>query len=184
MPYLLASVFPDKPLDCEAAPPLQTKLIEFTGKGHNIPTIPASSVLADRGRALASRISNRIVLIGAAYRAARDYYWTPGGYMFGVKVVAHAVETEISGGRRELSVWESALVTFVTGTCFLLAAYMLRQPYDLILSGLAPVLFAFVGGWIFYNEFGFFIGLASTMLGVPIGVSVQHYVEHLQLTSQ
>ena len=184
MPWLLASVYPDLPLDCAKAPKAEAKLIEFAGQGHNIPILPVSAVMRDEERALAPRISNRIVLLGATYGAARDSYKTSSENRSGVEVLAHTVETELGISRRLLTPAEGALLALVSGLVFFALAFVLKPPYDLVLSALAPVLFAFVGGWIVYQHFGFFIGIASTMLGVPIGVAVEHYVELLALETK
>jgi len=185
MPVLLASVFPDNAFDCDAAGHAQEKLIRFFGKWHRIPGgIPASSVLRDMEWALSPKISNRIVLLGATYDAARDRYWTPSGHQDGVYILAHAVETELSGGPRRLQPGENAGIALVSGLLFYIAAFVLKQPFDLILSAIAPVVFAFVAGWMLYDHFGFFMGLASSMLGVPIGVAVEHYAEHLDLVAR
>ena len=58
-------------------------------------TIPSSVVLAD-GFDWRDRIGGRIVLIGGSYD--RDKHYTPIGYVDGVEVLAHAIETELAGG--------------------------------------------------------------------------------------
>jgi CHASE2 domain-containing sensor protein len=181
MPVVIASAYPDTMLECRAVRDESVKYIRFTGEFHRIPRVPSSAIFGDVNRALSMYVSNRIVLIGGSFQAGRDRYWTPAGYIDGVELLAHAVESELSGHTRQLSSLQSALVSLVVGLFFFGVAFALRQPLDTISSILLPIGFAFVAGWLLYGHLALFTGLTASLIGVPVSVAVQHYLEHLQL---
>jgi hypothetical protein len=178
MAHVLASNFEDRPLDCRTAPETPPKRINFTGKDHNIRALHAADVIRDsvEGRYFGKYLTDRIVIIGGTYAAARDRYPSAGGYLNGVEILAHSVESEISGPIKDLPLTVSAVVNLTLSVLIFLFLFRVRSPFDLLLSAIAVVAFTFISAWALYS-FGFFSSVSSSLFGVPIGVIAEHFVE-------
>jgi CHASE2 domain-containing sensor protein len=179
MSRVLASSYPDKELDCRSAPPQPSRRIRFTGDFHRFRILPASGVLDDaRGRKQFGKyLSDRIVVIGGIYAAARDRYASAAGYLDGVEILAHSTESEISGPVYELSAVASLAVSLVFSVLAYLLASRLPPHWDVAFSILVVPVFSFTTGWVLYRYLSVFVPIASALFSVPLGVIVEHHVE-------
>ena len=192
MARVLASPFEDRPLDCRTAPEALPKRINFTGKDHHFRPLHALEVLRDsvEGRYFGQYLTDRIVIIGGTYAAARDRFPSAGGYLDGVQILAHSVESEICelhqglvaavsgycGPIKDLPFSVGAGISLISSVLLFLLVFRLRWPFDLAFSAAALVTVTFTSGWILYS-LGFFSPIASSLFGVPIGVIAEHFVE-------
>jgi CHASE2 domain-containing sensor protein len=179
MAWVLASTYPDKNLDCQPASKRQSKLIRFSGENHSFRILHAVDVLADSqsGRYLSEYLKDRIVLIGGSFSQEHDRYPTSGGYLYGVELLAHATESDISGPIYELS----PAVSLAIGTSISVIAYSIvfwfRYPLDLLVSVFLFLLLSFPTAWLAYSFGNVMVPIASSILALPIGIVCEHIVE-------
>jgi CHASE2 domain-containing sensor protein len=178
MARVLASVFDDRPLDCRNAPQAPPKRINFTGRNHRFRRLHASDVFRDSsgGRDFGEYLRDHIVIIGGTYSAARDRFPSTGGYKSGLEILAHSVESEISGPIKDLPPFLGPLVGLAFSGLLFLVVFRLHWPFDLLVSWPIVVGYTFLSGWVLYY-FGFFSPIASSLFGLPIGVIAEHLVE-------
>lgn len=84
-----------------APAPATPQVLNFFADTYQFPRLRARHVLEaaqGQGWTVDSPIRGRVVLLGATYRAAREEYLTPAGTMFGVMLLAQALESDLSGG--------------------------------------------------------------------------------------
>lgn len=179
MARILASVSPEQKgrFDCKDPGSEGVRLIAFAGPFHRFRTIASSVVFQDVNRRLAGFFRGRIALIGGTFNAARDRWRSSGGYLDGVQILAHAVESEISGSTGELKAWQSAGLSLLVSFLFFLALFYVPQPWDTLGSIIGPIVAALLIGYYLYNSIHFFLGVAAWMISVPISTAVQHYTE-------
>ncbi len=87
-------------------------------------------------------LRNRVVLLGGAYRAARDEHQTPLGEMFGVDVQAQVIQSELEGGGLQpvgRDVIGVLLFVNSMGLLFLFQLVGLRRAFWISVAGI-PVL--------------------------------------------
>jgi CHASE2 domain-containing sensor protein len=119
---------------------------------------------------LASRIANRIVLIGGAYGMARDEYLTPLGKMAGVELLANAVETEMHGGVRALT-WRILVpVDILMGSLIVFIYFQLpgKLGAALLWSLLAIFAAPLLVGLISFYGMTAFLNFAPIMFGMLV----------------
>jgi CHASE2 domain len=177
MAYVLASAYSDGTFDCHGDPDRAVKRIRVTGENHNIRVLTASDVLRDAklSRRFEPYLAGRIVLLGGAF-AGRDLFATSSGYISGVTVLAHAIESEISGSVRELPIWANLLIGLVVSTFLYYFLSPLRSPLDVLASILFLLGFSLFTGWFCYHYVQLFLPIASGLFSLPIGIIFEHHL--------
>lgn len=112
---------------------------------------------------------NQVVVVGGAYRAARDQYATPRGIMDGCTIIAHATEAEIdettiSPASRWLTGFlmiAGGLITLVVYHCF-----QFRTAF-LISLGLVPAL-SIASNWVLFHRFAAWGAMVPLIVAVII----------------
>ncbi len=155
---------------------IEPEKIRFTGNS-GLVRLPASEILEsskDSGGAFKEemrvRLQGATVIIGGAYRQARDTYTTPVGLLFGAEILADAIQT-VDNPIREFPLPLVLLVEFVVevGLLALVMALALRAPFALMTSGVLALLAAFLISWWLFHYSGYFLGVAGAMMGVVLG---------------
>lgn len=120
--------------------------------------------------------TNRTVIVGGAYRQARDAYRTPIGVLHGAEIVASAVFTERSPRNEIVDVpWYASFALDVAVGVFLLALmswWRLRWPWAIAVSSLLVIAASLVISWSVFNYLGYFVGVSASLAGVVLGVIV------------
>jgi hypothetical protein len=119
---------------------------------------------------------NPIVVVGGAYRQARDRHRTPIGMLYGSEILANAIYTEREGTAiRDVAPWTSILVDIAVGAPILwfITSMRLRWPWAVILSSVAAVAAAFGISYWLYRYLGYFLGIFGAMAGIVLGVVVE-----------
>ena len=118
---------------------------------------------------LASKIPNRIVLIGGVYGPARDEYLTPLGKMAGVELLANAVETEMHGGVRTLT-WIVIPADILMGSLIVFIYFHLpgRPGAALLWSLLAIFTVPLLIGLTSFYRMTAFLNFAPIMFGMLV----------------
>jgi threonine/homoserine efflux transporter RhtA len=118
------------------------------------------------------------VLIGGKYAAARDRYWSPIGYAYGLDLLAHETESELSGAIGEFSFRTGSIVNLLVSLAvFGLMLLIPNERWRAICSIGVVIPLAFIAGWLLYVYADFFSGIRSALLAVPIGVLAEHFVK-------
>jgi CHASE2 domain-containing sensor protein len=179
MARVLASIYPDKALNCQNAASTGQKLIRFAGENHRFMVLRASDVIfdANHSRSLSQYLRDRIVLLGGTYAQGRDRYPSSGGYLHGVELLAHATESEISGPLHALPPLWSLLFGAIVSVVAYLIVFPFRYPLDLVASAILFLLFSFPTGLIAYRFGNTLIPIASSILALPIGIICEHIFE-------
>lgn len=176
LPVVLASSFPDKPLDCRSRPNLSIKRIKFTGPNHFFDHLRASDVLRDSSGLLRTHFQGKIAILGGTYAAARDQYASAGGFLSGLDILAHSVETELSEPVHEVPWLASALLNLGFSLLLYCVVFHLPWPLDISASIIAVALSSLIFGWLAYS-LGYFLPIRSAWFGIPIGIIVEHCLE-------
>ncbi len=87
---------------------------------------------------------NKIVLVGATFRAGRDVVLTPKGAMSGVEVHANIVNTLVTGGQLRKFPWAASLlmqILIASASCVLFLAF---RPWKAALLSITVIVIIFV----------------------------------------
>jgi CHASE2 domain-containing sensor protein len=98
--FAWAVVSAARKLDPIQTAPKDDLLMNFSGNIYDLNAISAGTVLdAAHGEGWAEGIlKDKIVMVGGTYWYSHDQHATPAGPLYGVQIMAQAVETELSGG--------------------------------------------------------------------------------------
>jgi len=144
--------------------------IEYLDFRYQFSPIKARDLLADAGASSWSSIGafrNQIVVIGGAYRVARDQYATPKGIMDGCQIVAEATESEIDGTLiRPASRWMTGLMMILAGLAILAVYHWLALRVAFVVSLVMVPLLSIMANWILFHR------LAAWGALVPLVVAV------------
>ena len=179
MAQVLASSFPYEQPDCRPADrPAGECRIRFTGENHKFMILPASAVLHDHAtdRRFSKYLDGRIVLIGGTYAAGRDRYASGGKYYSGVEILAHEIESELTGPIYEVSSRVAFSVSLGLSVILYTIAFHLPPILDLPFSFVFLCVFSFGSGWILYHYDHRFFPIGSALLSLPFGIIVEHCV--------
>ncbi|MBI1734441.1 MAG: adenylate/guanylate cyclase domain-containing protein [Candidatus Rokubacteria bacterium] len=150
--------------------------IRFVGPANSFLTIPSAPIAAladpDVEPATDNPVRGRVVLVGGAFEASRDFFHTPKGRMYGVEVHATMVHMLLTRSFVRTAGWGTSLA--VQGGIVLLAGVLLTtvRPLigtlilfgSLILVGLplSYLLFTRTGFWVDF----FLPVLAASVIGI------------------
>lgn len=161
--------------------PIEDKASSMTANASDqAGTSPAPET--DTAKALSLRPS-KIVIIGGTYKGARDIYRTPLGNVAGVRLLAHAVETDLHEGIEESTESLKLLAEGMAAVVFIgLWRFLSRHVALWIVFLLSPlgVLLAsyFVGGILFRH------GIWLDSIAIFAGVVVHQTTEELALIEE
>jgi CHASE2 domain-containing sensor protein len=161
----------------------QGRLINFLGSRDNFRKLTASSILA-----LAkipewqnnSDVAGKIVLLGGAYRAARDRFSTPVGAMDGVEVLAHVVQTELGKPLGEAPAWVYVVADITVGLALLAALYHLPPVWRTI-GLLSSFLLAIIASFLIFQGSSYFFSFVPVVAGVLVHHVIEQHFESREL---
>ena len=117
-----------------------------------------------------------IVIVGGAYRQARDRHRTPIGMLYGSEILANGVFTE----REKAEIVDatrvsSILIDLAVGAPLLALVTWLRLkwPWAVLASTAFAVVAAFAISWALYRYLGYFLGVFGAMAGIVLGIVVE-----------
>lgn len=156
--------------------------INFRGGENAFPQLTASTVLGAAGTPAwqaYNPLRGKIVLLGGTYRAARDRYVTPVGWMDGVVILAHAVQTELPGGAiKGVSPAVFLAIDISLGLVLLTITFFAKSRWVLPLVLLAVPVLSFTASLAVYNSFAYFVSFMPVLAGVFVHESMMHLLEH------
>jgi CHASE2 domain-containing sensor protein len=142
----------------------------FAGDRYAFPIVQAGQFLGPPDPQAWSRVlGHKIVMLGGDYAAGRDTYITARGEMAGVELVAHAAQSNLSGGGiGEGSFLVSAAFDIAFGTLlvFLFFRLHLGPAFFIGLVGLLPL--ALAASWLTFSSLAYWVSFVPLMLGMLI----------------
>jgi hypothetical protein len=157
----------------------EEKLVNYAG-GVSFPHLSAKTVL-NAATAGAWQNSNplkgRIAIIGGSYRAARDKYVTPVGYIDGVDILAltiSSMEKGITAPTPQVFLG----IDLTIGILLLTATWFLHRTWVLILSFLLIPVFAVLISLAAFQTSGYFFSFVPILLGIFLHRLVEATMDH------
>lgn len=161
------------------------KTINFLGNRLSFDHLPAGALLALAETAewrKQNPLRGKIVLLGGAFKAARDQFPTPVGRMDGVDILAHTIASELPGGEmRHLNKSAFFAMDLVLGLLLVTGTWFLPRAWALLITFLFLPLLAFAASWLAFQSAGYFASFVPVLAGVFIHELIEHVREHREL---
>jgi len=145
-------------------------ILNFAGDRLAFHRLRASDVIEGaKGSAWTNQgpLRDKIVLVGGAYRAARDEYITPLGPMTGVELAAAALESEsLGGGIRPINKGIFLAFELLVGVVVILLHVYFQTSRAVLFSLTAIVVGTFLSSWVAFATLAYWIN------GIPVLVAV------------
>ena len=111
----------------------------------------------------------QVVVVGGAYRVARDEYSTPRGLMNGCEIVAQAAAAEIDGTFiGSVSRWMTGLLMILGGLATLAVYHWLKFKQAFLVSlGLIPAL-SIASNWVLFHRFAAWGAMIPLVIAVIV----------------
>jgi CHASE2 domain-containing sensor protein len=122
-------------------------------------------------------LKGRVVIIGGAYRAARDKYVTPMGYLDGIDILAMTVAS-IEQGITVPTPEIFFAIDLTLGILLLTATWFLHRLWVLVLSFLLIPFLAILFSIAAFNTSGYFFSFVPILIGVIFHKLVESTIEH------
>jgi CHASE2 domain-containing sensor protein len=113
--------------------------------------------------------NGQVVVVGGAYRVARDEYATPRGLLNGCEIVAQAAAAEIEGTFiGSVSRWMTGLLMILGGLATLAVYHWLKFKQAFLVSlGLIPAL-SIASNWILFHRFAAWGAMVPLVVAVIV----------------
>jgi CHASE2 domain-containing sensor protein len=147
----------------------QTHYLDFR---YRLAPIQASDLLADAASPAWENLAlfkGQIVVVGGAYRAARDQYATPKGIMDGCAIVAQSVAAEVDGTYiSPASRWLTGLLMIAGGLATLAVYHFFKFRTAVLVSlALIPVL-SIASNFVLFHRFAAWGAMVPLVVAVII----------------
>jgi len=162
-------------------------LLNFSGERYNFAPLSAGLVLQGaQGEdwKLRGPLTNRVVILGGCYRAARDTYITPVGKMLGMQLMAQAVESELGGGIRAFNHLVELLFDLVCGVLLVIIHHRFRPLAALTLSLIAIPVLCLGGSYLAFSTMARWFNFVPVIVGVQIHQLYDHAKDYSRLQAQ
>src|ERR1017187_3421960 len=145
-------------------------------------SITTLKTLKDAPAWAAKPLQGKIVLLGGAYRAARDAYPTPLSYQDGVDIIANTVDMNLPGNKelRDTPVWLK-LAGYIEGVVLLAGLYFVSRTWSLLIGLLVTPVFALLLNWLAFQWAGTFVSFVPCFAGIVVHEIVEHAIEYRRL---
>ena len=160
--------------------PEDERLVNYAGGGVSFPHVSASTVM---GAATAEAwqksnpLKGRAVIIGGSYRAARDKYVTPVGYMDGVEILA-LTAASLEKGITAPTPRAFLIIDLTLGLLLLTATWFLNRTWALLLTFVLIPFLAILVSFAQFHTSGYFVSFVPILLGVVSHRVVEFVWEH------
>jgi CHASE2 domain-containing sensor protein len=147
-------------------------VLNFAGDRYAFARYSSSAVIeqsAAPGWAAEGPLRDRLVIVGGAFRAARDEYRTPLGPMTGADIVAHAVASEVHGGGiRGTNKAKEKLVELTVAVLIVFVGFRGYKRTALASEVILIPLVALAGSWFAFSTLGRWSSFAPYWVGMAI----------------
>jgi CHASE2 domain-containing sensor protein len=161
----------------------ETRFLKFYGDEYAFHRVDAAHVLGQSATPVKDR---KIVLIGGAYRGARDVYRTPlsrprSKEMPGVDLLAQAIETDLHGGVAELNLAEKLLLDGTAGFVVLVLWAASFTFWSVSTRMLLFINIAVITGvFVLLSQVLFPIGIWLDCVAIAVGVVLHQIASELE----
>src|SRR5271157_2078883 len=149
-------------------------ILNFSGDRYDFPRMSVRQLKQAAARpfwSTSSPLQGRIVLLGGAYRAARDLYFTPVGPRHGVEIAAQAIQSELSrGGVRPLNRGIALLIHFASGVAFLWLNQKFHGRYMLLINALFIAVASLFGSYLSFHALAYWFNFTAVLVSLWIHV--------------
>ena len=127
-------------------------------------------------------LRGKIVLLGGAYRAARDAYPTPFHYLDGVDIIANTIDMNLPGNKEltGMPVWLN-VAGYIEGVVLLAGLYFVSRTWSLLIGVLLGPVYALLVNWLAFQWAGTFVSFVPCFVGIMIHEIVEHTTEYHRL---
>ncbi len=150
----------------------QSMILNFSGNRYPFLRIHARDLLrAAEGRGWAENgpLTGKIVLIGGTFSAGRDLHVTSGGALFGVEIIAHAIESELQGhGILTTGGWLLLLVEIIAGLIVVVLFLTLSTRAAVLTTVLVLPLVAFVCSVLVFYSLAYWANFVPILISVLV----------------
>jgi len=147
-------------------------VLSFTDSPRDFPSLTVSELLAaseGEGWATNGPLLGKIVLLGGLYRAGRDLHRTPLGRMYGVQLMAQAIEMEVQDrGIRPIGHGMMIVAEFVAGIVLAWLGYRFSPRVALLLSLLALPILGVLCSLVVFASFALWTNFSILLVGVVL----------------
>jgi hypothetical protein len=165
----------------------QRDVVPFAGRLPPPRRFPASAVLAGLDQPAwkkAALLGRKIVLLGGAFDASRDYYATPfEERAYGVDILARIIAADLAHQQIKMAAWWAFIsIDAALGFILVLAGWFLSPLWLFAAAGGAVVLV--LGGSMFlFQEFLVYLSFIPVLLGVGMHFVFEHFRHTSPVTS-
>jgi len=147
--------------------------INFAGAAGTFPQYSAASLfrMAKEQAALAkdNPFNGKVVLIGATFKAGRDFHLAPGGLMSGVEVQANIINTLLEEKEIRPLSWLAGFIAQVLLAMTVGLFFVLLRPLWAVVISLGGIAFVFVPlSFIAYTKYNYWVDFVLPVFAVGI----------------
>ncbi len=191
VPVNLAAAFQNRP--CIVEQPFKDRkkpgdvprmLINYAGDARAFNRLSAGALLQLRGSG-ANPLKDKLVLFGGSYRAARDAYPTPVGYLDGVVILAQTAQSLLPG--HELHTERGGILgswMAIQSYMILLVGFFLPKGWRLAITLFTGPIDAFFGNWIWFYTGATFVSFMPYLVSLLAHQTYDHIKDYRALTKQ
>jgi CHASE2 domain-containing sensor protein len=165
--------------------PGESRYIGFIGGPSVFQILPAGTVLAGSDSPDWSKkqlLKDRIVLLGGAYRYARDKYATPFGDMYGVEILGNILASEMTNATvKEARLTMFILADLLLGFGIITVAYYLPRPWSLPATLFGAPIVAVALNVLLFVGWRYYLSFMPVVVGVIVHSVAEHVREHRHL---
>lgn len=165
-----------------SAKPGESETIDFVARPSHFRVIKAGDVLlgAKSPRWKEEKImDDKVVLLGGAFREARDQNQTPLGTMYNVEVLANIVSSEMGSPRlHEAGDKETLIVDFLFGLAIVWVSYYQSRPWSVITVPLGAIIVAVGISGVLFSVWRHYLSFMPILVGIVIHAGVEHFHEY------
>jgi CHASE2 domain-containing sensor protein len=162
-------------------------LLNFAGERFDFRPLAVREIMkvsAEPGWAERGLFKDKVVLLGGSFHAARDTHTTPIGEMFGVQIMAQAIESDLDeGGIRRLNEWKAIFFDLLAGMLVVYIQFRFHRNLmmGLALSLLAIPIVAVTGSYLAFSTAARWFNFIPVLIGVLIHELYDRAREYKQL---
>jgi len=149
-------------------------ILNFSGDRYDFPHMSVRQLKQAAEKpfwSTSSPLQGRIVLLGGAYRAARDLYFTPVGPRHGVEIAAQAIQSELSGGGLQLiNHWIALSIDLAAGIGLIWLNRKFHGRFMLLINALFIVVASLLGSYLSFHALAYRFNFTAVLVSIWIHV--------------
>ncbi|MEW6410225.1 MAG: CHASE2 domain-containing protein, partial [Nitrospirota bacterium] len=160
--------------------------INYAGHSGSFPIYPSLPLFQMEERNIKPPSDNpfkdKIVLIGATFKASRDFFLTPKGLMSGVEVQANIVHTLLTKGEVRAVSWIIGLLIQVSLSMIVGILFITFRPLKAVIISLSGIFLFFVPlSYLAYSKGNYWVDFVLPVVAVAITSIAYDYLERKKI---